>query len=153
MFSGTQEKCATCGKTAYPLEKVHTHLYKTYSYDIKLELEYGRVEKRVKIKTVCKVMQVYVIPQTGLNSGNSGESSVPQVMFQVLSWRVFFISIKLCSFGGNLVLQASFFTAIQGEGKLQSSHQVCIHQTLCSNNSSCCNNRRRFYSRMMIFIV
>lgn len=22
MFSGTQEKCATCGKTAYPLEKV-----------------------------------------------------------------------------------------------------------------------------------
>lgn len=24
MFSGTQEKCATCGKTAYPLEKVKT---------------------------------------------------------------------------------------------------------------------------------
>lgn len=22
MFSGTQDKCATCGKTAYPLEKV-----------------------------------------------------------------------------------------------------------------------------------
>lgn len=22
MFSGTQEKCAVCGKTAYPLEKV-----------------------------------------------------------------------------------------------------------------------------------
>ena len=22
MFSGTQEKCATCGKTTYPLEKV-----------------------------------------------------------------------------------------------------------------------------------
>lgn len=24
MFSGTQEKCVTCGKTAYPLEKVVT---------------------------------------------------------------------------------------------------------------------------------
>lgn len=23
MFSGTQDKCATCGKTAYPLEKVN----------------------------------------------------------------------------------------------------------------------------------
>lgn len=25
MFSGTQEKCATCGKTAYPLEKVFSY--------------------------------------------------------------------------------------------------------------------------------
>lgn len=24
MFSGTQDKCATCGKTAYPLEKVES---------------------------------------------------------------------------------------------------------------------------------
>lgn len=27
MFSGTQDKCATCGKTAYPLEKVHNVNY------------------------------------------------------------------------------------------------------------------------------
>lgn len=27
MFSGTQDKCATCGKTAYPLEKVHEVKY------------------------------------------------------------------------------------------------------------------------------
>ncbi|KAL5701151.1 LIM domain-containing protein WLIM2b [Ranunculus cassubicifolius] len=27
MFSGTQEKCATCGKTAYPLEKGFHHFH------------------------------------------------------------------------------------------------------------------------------
>ncbi|KAL3581619.1 hypothetical protein D5086_015951 [Populus alba] len=34
MFSGTQEKCATCGKTAYPLEKEkgsYNHLIKSAS--------------------------------------------------------------------------------------------------------------------------
>lgn len=35
MFSGTQEKCATCGKTAYPLEKVRfKNLESKLVYDI-----------------------------------------------------------------------------------------------------------------------
>jgi hypothetical protein len=32
MFSGTQEKCATCGKTAYPLEKVGVRYFVIYRH-------------------------------------------------------------------------------------------------------------------------
>nr|XP_009772727.1 PREDICTED: pollen-specific protein SF3-like [Nicotiana sylvestris]XP_016499835.1 PREDICTED: LIM domain-containing protein WLIM2b-like [Nicotiana tabacum] len=38
MFSGTQEKCATCGKTAYPLEKVHILKSQiSFYYDVYVE--------------------------------------------------------------------------------------------------------------------
>lgn len=44
MFSGTQDKCATCGKTAYPLEKVCLSINITYKWQ-HLDLEiYPKVE-------------------------------------------------------------------------------------------------------------
>ncbi|KAK8691652.1 hypothetical protein V6N13_075153 [Hibiscus sabdariffa] len=38
MFSGTQEKCATCGKTAYPLEKV---MVEGQSYKSRFKCSHG----------------------------------------------------------------------------------------------------------------
>ncbi|XP_057488813.1 LIM domain-containing protein WLIM2b isoform X2 [Actinidia eriantha] len=55
MFSGTQEKCATCGKTAYPLEK-----------------DPDPNSKSVNSRGVGR---------SGHTFGNCGEPSISQVMF------------------------------------------------------------------------
>jgi len=38
MFSGTQEKCATCGKTAYPLEKVGFKYFKQNTWSCSISI-------------------------------------------------------------------------------------------------------------------
>lgn len=47
-------------------------------------------------------------------------------MLQVCSWSLFPYTIILCFFGWISVLQASLFSIVQGEGKLQSSNQNCF---------------------------
>lgn len=61
-------------------------------------------------------------------AGYSGEPDIPQVLLQVLPWGMRHHSVKLCSSRGHIILQAPFLAALQGEGKLQPSHQVCIDE-------------------------
>ena len=59
MFSGTQEKCATCGKTAYPLEKVgFKNLWNKLVDDIhykvtKCLLQFGYMDAHALSKEIC----------------------------------------------------------------------------------------------------
>lgn len=66
-------------------------------------------------------------------TGNRRVSSLSQVLFQMLSWRLPYNPIQLRSPWGHIILQTPFFPALQGERELQPPYENCIHEA-----SSCC---------------
>lgn len=68
MFSGTQDKCATCNKTVYPIEKVNTTLN---TFTVKLRAFYSKELRDLSTQSVlissCSV----------LTTGDCGEPVLP----------------------------------------------------------------------------
>ena len=73
-------------------------------------------------------------------AGNSWRKVVPQVLLQMLSWRLRPFAVQLRSFGGHPLLQAPFLPAFQGEGELQPSDQMCNGQARRGTNSTGCTS-------------
>ena len=73
-------------------------------------------------------------------AGNSWREVVPQILLQMLSWRLRPFAVQLRSFGGHPLLQAPFLPAFQGEGELQPSDQMCNGQARRGTNSTGCTS-------------
>lgn len=132
MFAGTQDKCVSCSKKVYPIEKV-------------LAFFTREVEKMKQLFTFGSIYP----------AGSSWWELVSQVLLQVQPWWLCDKPFKLHCTRAPPLLQAPPYAALQAERQLQQARQ--IRTTYKDKRNSCLNttlhSRKCFYTFVYMKLI